>query len=90
MAIGARREDIMMQFLIEAVMICSMGAILGVLLSVFVIFGFNTLSTDFPMILNAYSVLLGLLSSVLIGVIFGFFPARNAANLNPISALSKE
>ncbi|HEF9750790.1 TPA: FtsX-like permease family protein, partial [Campylobacter coli] len=86
----ARREDIMMQFLIEAVMICSMGAILGVLLSVFVIFGFNTLSTDFPMILNAYSVLLGLLSSVLIGVIFGFFPARNAANLNPISALSKE
>ncbi|HEF9948378.1 TPA: macrolide ABC transporter permease/ATP-binding protein MacB, partial [Campylobacter coli] len=72
------------------VMICSMGAILGVLLSVFVIFGFNTLSTDFPMILNAYSVLLGLLSSVLIGVIFGFFPARNAANLNPISALSKE
>lgn len=74
MAIGARREDIMMQFLIEAVMICSMGAILGVLLSVFVIFGFNTLSTDFPMILNAYSVLLGLLSSVLIGVIFGFFP----------------
>ncbi|EAI6464462.1 ATP-binding cassette domain-containing protein [Campylobacter coli] len=90
MAIGARREDIMMQFLIEAVMICSMGAILGVLLSVFVIFGFNTLSTDFPMILNAYSVLLGLLSSVLIGVVFGFFPARNAANLNPISALSKE
>ncbi|EPX8964505.1 FtsX-like permease family protein, partial [Campylobacter coli] len=82
--------DIMMQFLIEAVMICSMGAILGVLLSVFVIFGFNTLSTDFPMILNTYSVLLGLLSSVLIGVVFGFFPARNAANLNPISALSKE
>ncbi|EGK3555945.1 multidrug ABC transporter substrate-binding protein, partial [Campylobacter jejuni] len=56
----------------------------------FVIFAFNTLSTDFPMILNAYSVLLGLLSSMLIGVIFGFFPARNAANLNPISALSKE
>ncbi|AJA54726.2 TPA: ABC transporter permease [Campylobacter jejuni] len=90
MAIGARREDIMMQFLIEAVMICTIGAILGVILSIFVIFAFNTLSTDFPMILNAYSVLLGLLSSMLIGVIFGFFPARNAANLNPISALSKE
>ncbi len=90
MAIGARREDIRMQFLIEAVMVCTMGAVLGVLLSVLVIFSFNTLSTDFPMILNVYSVLLGLLSSVLIGVIFGFFPARNAANLNPISALSKE
>ncbi|TKX32009.1 ABC transporter permease [Campylobacter estrildidarum] len=90
MAIGARREDIMMQFLIEAVMICTIGAVLGVILSVFVIFAFNHLSTDFPMILNFYSVLLGLLSSMLIGVIFGFFPARNAANLNPISALSKE
>ncbi len=66
------------------------GAILGVILSIFVIFAFNTLSTDFPMILNAYSVLLGLLSSMFIGVVFGFFPARNAANLNPISALSKE
>ncbi|MGH2304869.1 ABC transporter permease [Campylobacter taeniopygiae] len=90
MAIGARREDIMMQFLIEAIMICTIGAILGVILSVFVIFAFNHLSTDFSMILNTYSILLGLLSSILIGVIFGFFPARNAANLNPIHALSKE
>lgn len=90
MAIGARREDIMMQFLIEAIMICAIGAILGVVLSVFIIFAFNHLSTDFPMILNAYSIFLGLLSSILIGVIFGFFPAKNAANLNPIHALSKE
>lgn len=90
MAIGARREDIMMQFLIEAVMICTMGAILGVFLSVFVIFGFNALNTDFPMILSVGSVFLGLLSSIFIGIIFGFFPARNAANLSPITALSKE
>lgn len=90
MAIGARREDILMQFLIEAVMICMLGAILGVLLSIGVIFAFNALSTDFPMILSAGSIFLGLLSSVLIGVIFGFFPAKNAANLNPIHALSKE
>jgi len=90
MAIGARKEDILMQFLIEAVMICAMGAILGVLLSVLVIFAFNTFSTDFPMILSLSSVIIGLLSSVLIGVVFGFFPARNAANLNPINALSKE
>lgn len=90
MAIGARKEDIMMQFLIEAVMICTMGAILGVFLSVFVIFGFNTLNTDFPMILSVGSVFLGLLSSIFIGIVFGFFPARNAANLSPIIALSKE
>lgn len=90
MAIGARKEDILMQFLIEAVMICIAGAILGVLLSIALIFAFNALSTDFPMILSVGSIFLGLLSSVLIGVIFGFFPAKNAANLNPINALSKE
>ena len=42
------------------------------------------------MIISGGSVVLGLASSVLIGVIFGFFPAKNAANLNPINALSKE
>ncbi|KAA6229664.1 ATP-binding cassette domain-containing protein [Campylobacter sp. LR291e] len=90
MAIGARKEDILMQFLIEAVMICAIGAILGVILSIGVVFAFNTFSENFPMILSATSVIIGLLSSVFIGVIFGFFPAKNAANLNPISALSKE
>ena len=90
MAIGARKEDILLQFLIEAVMICMIGAILGVLLSFVVVAVFNALSTDFLMIISGGSVVLGLASSVLIGVIFGFFPAKNAANLNPINALSKE
>lgn len=90
MAIGARKEDILLQFLIEAVMICMIGAILGVLLSFVVVAVFNALSTDFLMIVSSGSVVLGLASSVLIGIIFGFFPAKNAANLNPINALSKE
>ncbi|AJC92695.1 macrolide-specific efflux protein, ATP-binding/permease protein MacB [Campylobacter subantarcticus LMG 24377] len=90
MAIGARKEDILMQFLIEAVLICSLGAILGVMLSFVVIEVFNSLKIGFTMILSLDSVFLGLLSSVVIGIIFGFFPARNAANLNPINALSKE
>lgn len=90
MAIGARKEDILMQFLIEAVMVCALGAVLGVFVSVAVIFAFNIFANDFSMILSAKSVILGLLSSVFIGLIFGFFPARNAANLNPINALSKE
>ncbi|OCX43619.1 macrolide ABC transporter permease/ATP-binding protein MacB [Campylobacter ornithocola] len=90
MAIGARKEDILMQFLIEAVLICSLGAIFGVMLSFVIIEVFNSLNIGFTMILSLNSVFLGLLSSVLIGVIFGFFPAKNAANLNPISALSKE
>ncbi|RKO65405.1 macrolide ABC transporter permease/ATP-binding protein MacB [Campylobacter sp. P255] len=90
MAIGARKEDILMQFLIEAVLICSLGAILGVMLSFVVIEVFNSLKIGFTMILSLDSVFLGLLSSVVIGIVFGFFPAKNAANLNPISALSKE
>lgn len=90
MAIGARKEDILMQFLIEAVLICSFGAIFGVLLSFVIVEVFNSLSMGFTMILSLNSIFLGLLSSVLIGLVFGFFPAKNAANLNPINALSKE
>lgn len=90
MAIGARKEDILLQFLIEAIMICIIGAILGVVLSFVVVFLFNTFSADFLMIISGGSVILGLVSSVLIGLIFGFSPAKNAANLNPINALSKE
>lgn len=90
MAIGARREDILMQFLIEAIMICSIGALLGVLLSFCVFFAFNYISSSSYMVMSYGAILLGLFSSVLIGVIFGFVPAKNAANLNPITALSKE
>ena len=90
MAIGARKEDILFQFLIEAVMICMMGAVLGVGLCALIVFAFNSVSTDFLMIVSSGSVVLGLASSVFIGLIFGFFPAKNAANLNPINALSKE
>ena len=90
MAIGARKEDILFQFLIEAIMICMIGAVLGVGLSFVIVAVFNALSTDFLMIISSGSVILGLVSSVAIGVIFGFFPAKNAANLNPINALSKE
>lgn len=90
MAIGARKEDILMQFLIEAVLICSFGAIFGVLLSFVIVEVFNSLGMGFTMIISLNSIFLGLLSSVLIGLVFGFFPAKNAANLNPINALSKE
>ena len=90
MAIGAKRRDILMQFLTEAIMICTIGAFLGLLLSFIIIFAFNNLSKDFYMIMSLNAILLGIFSSILISVIFGFFPAKNAANLNPISALSKE
>lgn len=89
-ALGARRGDILVQFLIEAVMICVVGAILGILLSLGIIFVFNLFAREFEMILSFGALTVGIFSSVLIGVIFGFFPARGAANLNPIRALSEE
>ena len=53
-------------------------------------FAFNYISSSSYMVMSYGAILLGLFSSVLIGVIFGFVPAKNAANLNPITALSKE
>ena len=90
MAIGARQSNILQQFLIEAVLICLIGGVTGILLSV--IFGviFNTFMTDFTMIFSTFSIVAAVLCSTLIGIVFGYMPARNASLLNPITALARE
>lgn len=90
MAIGAREYSILEQFLIEAVLICLIGGALGIGLSYLVGFAFNTLFTEFPMAFALDSIILALVCSTVIGIIFGFMPARNASKLNPIVALSRE
>lgn len=90
MAIGARRQHILQQFLIEAVLICLLGGVLGILLAVLVITGFNSLGADFKMTLSPFSVVVAVVCSTLIGVLFGYIPARNASRLNPITALAQE
>ncbi len=90
MAIGAKQADILQQFLIEAILICLVGGFMGVALSMLIGVGFNTLSEDFGMIFSTASIILALVCSSAIGIIFGYMPAKNASNLNPIDALASE
>lgn len=90
MAIGAKQRNILQQFLIEAMLICLLGGIIGILLATSIIFGFNQSGANFQMELSADSVIIAVLCSTLIGVVFGYIPARNASRLNPITALAQE
>ena len=90
MAIGAKQRNILQQFLIEAILICLLGGVIGILLAGTIITLFNTLGSNFKMLLSLESVVLAVFFSTLIGVVFGYMPAKNASKLNPIIALSQE
>jgi macrolide transport system ATP-binding/permease protein len=90
MAIGAKSFNILEQFLIEAISLCVMGGLAGIALSGIIGLLFNNVTTDFYMSFAPSSIILALACSSLIGVLFGFLPARNAAKLNPIDALAYE
>lgn len=89
MAVGARQSDILGQFLIEAVLVCVLGGVLGILLA----FGVGSLINKFGgdsvgVIYSPLSVVVAFVCSTLIGIVFGFLPARNASKLNPVDALT--
>lgn len=91
MAVGARQSDIMQQFLIEAVLVCILGGSLGVLLAFMIGEGINSIGSDsFQVIYSPTSIIAAFVCSTLIGVVFGFLPARNAARLDPVEALSRD
>ncbi|RBW49807.1 MacB family efflux pump subunit [Marinobacter sp. F3R11] len=90
MAVGARQGDIMRQFLIEAVLVCFCGGILGVALAYLLGAVITYTGSDYQMIYSTASIVAAFVCSTLIGIIFGYFPARNAARLNPIDALSRD
>lgn len=90
MAVGARQGNIMEQFLIEAVLLCLVGGLMGILFSRLVGWGLGMISDDFPMLYSSGITVVALACSSAIGIIFGFIPARNAARLNPIDALARE
>ncbi|MFC4253908.1 MacB family efflux pump subunit [Altererythrobacter xixiisoli] len=89
MAVGARQSDILQQFLIEAVMVCALGGVIGVLLALGISGLFSLSGASFPMIISATSVVIAFLCCTMIGVTFGFLPARRAARLDPVEALSR-
>lgn len=87
-AIGARKSSIMIQFIIEALVLTGMGGILGIILGIGAIY---LLISQFvpPVVVPSWAIL-SFVFSLLIGLIFGIFPAYKAANLNPIEALRYE
>ncbi|CRD51178.1 MacB family efflux pump subunit [Stenotrophomonas maltophilia] len=90
LAVGARQGDILRQFLIEAVLICLFGGVLGVLSALGVGALSSLLSLGVPFLFTPGPVLAALACSSAIGLGFGYFPARNAAQLDPIRALAAE
>ncbi|MGO3896961.1 MAG: MacB family efflux pump subunit [Psychrobacter sp.] len=91
MAVGARQNDIMQQFLIEAVLVCILGGLLGIGMAFAIGELINQFGGDsFKVIYSATSIIAAFVCSTLIGVVFGFLPARNAAKLDPVDALSRD
>ena len=91
MAVGARRSDIMQQFIIEAVLVCLIGGALGIALSYITGAIFNALADGiFAAIYSWQAAVAAFFCSTLIGIIFGYLPARKAARMDPVISLASE
>lgn len=90
MAIGAKRWDIRLQFLMEALILSLLGGLIGVLIGIAGVYVLPIISNTFPAVLSAFYVILPFSFSGIVGLLFGFFPAYKASLLNPINALRYE
>lgn len=90
MAVGARASDVMQQFLIESVLVCLVGGLLGIGLSFGIAMVASVMLPDWHFVFQPIALVSAFICSTAIGVIFGFLPARNAAKMNPIDALARE
>jgi putative ABC transport system permease protein len=89
MAIGARRRDILLQFLLEALIICIVGGLVGVIIGVGGAWLVSS-TAEMVVVVTVWSILLSFAFSAAIGVFFGYYPARRAALLKPVEALRYE
>jgi putative ABC transport system permease protein len=85
-AIGATRNVILLEFLIESVVLCILGGILG-LIFVFGVLKVASALTEFEMTLSISNILVGLVLSILVGILAGVIPAFNAAKMDPVEAI---
>jgi putative ABC transport system permease protein len=90
-ALGAKRRDVLMQFLIEAGTISGCGGIVGIILGILLAKSIDILTRgEIPAMILPSSIIIALIFSVFVGMFFGIYPASKAANLNPIEALHYE
>ena len=89
MAVGAKEKDILFQFLTEAIVLSSLGGVVGVIFGIVL----SKLVSSFggwPSLLSPLSIAVAFLFSSMVGIFFGYYPARKASRLNPIDALRYE
>jgi len=90
MAVGARRSDVLLQFLVEAVVLCCLGGLVGVAISWLAAFAFNQAQQQLPVEVSWDALLVAFAVSSGVGLLFGTLPARRAAALSPVDALARE
>jgi len=89
LAVGARSKDIMMQFLVEAMTLATLGGAIGVLIGILISAGVAWIA-DWNISLSIFSIILAVGFSAAIGLFFGYYPAKTAAKMQPIAALRYE
>jgi putative ABC transport system permease protein len=89
MAIGARKRDILMQFLVESVMLSSIGGVIGITIGL-IIYYIITKIAAWPFIFSIGAIFISVLFASVVGIFFGYYPAKKASALKPIEALKFE
>jgi putative ABC transport system permease protein len=89
MAVGARRRDILAQFLTEAIVLCLAGGLIGLVIGIGATYAIAGVA-GWPVLISGTIIGIGIGASAAVGIVFGYVPARQAAHLNPIDALRYE